>query len=124
MASTPRDYYEILGVPRNASEPDIHRAFRGLARQWHPDVSPRADAAGRFQELSSAYQVLHDPIARARYDHSAVNVRRREPRGGDQRRPTFVSRARADGVPRFLDEPPTSWSPIGIRLGAVIRWLS
>jgi molecular chaperone DnaJ len=64
----PRDYYEILGVPRNASKDDIKRAFRQLARQYHPDVSNEADAEARFKEINEAYQVLSDDDKRAAYD--------------------------------------------------------
>jgi molecular chaperone DnaJ len=63
-----RDYYQILGVPRTATQEDIKRAFRQLAREYHPDVNqdPRADE--RFKEINEAYQVLSDPARRAQYD--------------------------------------------------------
>jgi len=64
----PRDYYEILGVPRSASKDDIKRAFRQLARQYHPDVSNAPDAEERFKEINEAYQVLSDDQRRATYD--------------------------------------------------------
>ncbi len=63
-----RDYYEILGVPRNASQEEIKRAFRRLARKYHPDVSQEPDAEERFKEINEAYAVLSDPEKRARYD--------------------------------------------------------
>ncbi len=63
-----RDFYEILGVPRNASVDEIKAAFRKLARQYHPDVSKEADAEERFKEINEAYGVLSDPQKRARYD--------------------------------------------------------
>ena len=63
-----RDYYEILGIPRNASVEDIKTAFRKLARQYHPDVSKEADAEEKFKEINEAYGVLSDPQKRARYD--------------------------------------------------------
>jgi curved DNA-binding protein len=63
------DYYEILGVPRNADEKAIKKAYRQLARRYHPDVNPDDEAAAdRFKEINEAYQVLSDPQKRARYD--------------------------------------------------------
>lgn len=67
MASN-RDYYEILGIPKNASTDDIKSAFRKLARQYHPDVSKEPDAEERFKEINEAYGILSDPQKRARYD--------------------------------------------------------
>jgi len=63
-----RDYYDVLGVARNASKDDIKKAFRGLARKYHPDVSQEADAEQRFKEINEAYEVLADDDKRARYD--------------------------------------------------------
>jgi molecular chaperone DnaJ len=64
-----RDYYEVLGVPRNASEADIKKAFRTLARKYHPDANKDdPQAAEKFKEINEAYQVLSDPEKRARYD--------------------------------------------------------
>ncbi len=71
-----RDYYEVLGVPRNASQEEIKRAFRRLARQYHPDVNKSPDAEERFKEINEAYAVLSDPEKRAAYDrfgHAGVN---------------------------------------------------
>ncbi|MBA4379454.1 MAG: molecular chaperone DnaJ, partial [Anaerolinea sp.] len=65
---TNRDYYEILGISRNASVDEIKAAFRNLARQYHPDVSKEADAEEKFKEINEAYGVLSDPDKRARYD--------------------------------------------------------
>lgn len=63
------DYYELLGVPRDAPAADIKRAFRKLARQYHPDVAKDdAEAEHRFKEIARAYEVLSDPEKRARYD--------------------------------------------------------
>jgi molecular chaperone DnaJ len=77
MDSTmPRDYYEILGVPRNANKDDIKKAFRGLARKYHPDVSAENNAEERFKEINEAYTVLSDDDKRAAYDrfgHAGVN---------------------------------------------------
>ncbi len=63
-----RDYYEILGVPRNASAEELKSAFRRLARQYHPDINKDADAEERFKEINEAYAVLSDPERRATYD--------------------------------------------------------
>lgn len=63
-----RDYYEVLGVQRNASKDEIKKAFRSLARQYHPDVSQEQDAEAKFKEINEAYEVLSDEDKRARYD--------------------------------------------------------
>ena len=63
-----KDYYRILGVDRGADEEDIKRAYRKLARKYHPDVSKEADAEARFKEVAEAYEVLKDPQKRAAYD--------------------------------------------------------
>jgi molecular chaperone DnaJ len=63
-----RDYYEVLGLPRDASPDDIKSAFRKLARQYHPDVSQEPNAEERFKEINEAYAVLSEPEKRAAYD--------------------------------------------------------
>ena len=62
------DFYQILGVPRDASQEDIQRAYRKLARTYHPDVNHDPGAEDRFKEVSEAYDVLSDPATRRRYD--------------------------------------------------------
>lgn len=62
------DYYRVLGVGRDAKQEDIKRAYRRLARKYHPDVSDAADAQQRFQEISEAYKVLKDDESRSLYD--------------------------------------------------------
>jgi len=63
-----KDYYSILGVDRGAGEDAIKKAYRKLARKYHPDVSKEKDATARFQEVAEAYETLHDKEKRAAYD--------------------------------------------------------
>lgn len=63
-----RDYYEVLGVSKSASDADIKSAYRQLARKHHPDIDKTAGAAEKFKELSEAYQILSDPNKRKQYD--------------------------------------------------------
>lgn len=67
MARKKRDYYEVLGLDKGASEPEIKRAFRELARKHHPDMNP-ADGGELFREINEAYAVLSDREAKSRYD--------------------------------------------------------
>ena len=73
MAVAFRDYYETLGVPRDASNDDIRAAYRKLARKLHPDVNKEEGASERFNEVSEAYEVLRDPEKRERYDRLGQN---------------------------------------------------
>jgi curved DNA-binding protein len=68
-----RDYYEALGVRRDASNEDIRQAYRKLARKYHPDVNKEPDAEDRFKEISEAYEGLRDPEKRERYDRLGAN---------------------------------------------------
>ena len=68
MAANKRDYYEILGVGRQAANDEIKKAYRKLAREYHPDVNKSPDAEARFKEINEAYEVLSDEQKRASYD--------------------------------------------------------
>ena len=63
-----KDYYEVLGVDKNASEAEIKSAFRRLAKQYHPDVCKEANAEEKFKEVQEAYSVLSDEQKRKQYD--------------------------------------------------------
>src|SRR3989440_843340 len=68
MATNKRDFYEVLGVSRSASEDELKKAFRRLAKQYHPDTNKEQGADARFIEINEAYEVLSDPQKRAAYD--------------------------------------------------------
>ncbi len=68
-----KDYYKIMGLPRNSTQDEVKRAYRKLARKYHPDVSKERDAEAKFKELGEAYEVLKDPEKRAAYDRLGSN---------------------------------------------------
>lgn len=68
-----KDYYNIMGLRRDASQDDVKRSYRKLARKFHPDVSKEQDAEAKFKELGEAYEVLKDPEKRAAYDQLGAN---------------------------------------------------
>ena len=77
MADQKRDYYEVLGVAKSASDDELKKAYRKLAKQYHPDVNPgNAEAEAKFKEINEAYEVLSDKDKRAKYDqfgHAGVD---------------------------------------------------
>lgn len=89
-----KDYYRILGVPRSASQDDIKKAYRRLARKYHPDVSSQSDAETRFKEINEAHEVLGDPERRSAYDRLGANWR-----AGQEFRPPPGWAGRGGGAP-------------------------
>ena len=79
-----RDYYEVLGVPRNADADELQQAYRRLARDNHPDINRDPAAEERFKDVNEAYHVLSDPQLRARYDRFGEDFRQ-VPDDWDQR---------------------------------------
>src|SRR5580700_6944454 len=74
MAVKFKDYYEVLGLPRGASEDEIRKTYRQLARKYHPDVNPNDKSAEeKFKEINEAYEVLSDADKRKRYDELGAN---------------------------------------------------
>lgn len=101
MAVKFRDYYEVLGVPRTATEKEIKSAYRRLARKHHPDLHPqaeRAKAEERFKEINEANEVLSDPEKRAKYDSLGANWR-----GGEDFSPP----------PGWRTATPEEWGDVG-----------
>jgi curved DNA-binding protein len=101
-----KDYYDILGLERSASQDDIKRAYRKAARKYHPDINQEAAASAKFKEAGEAYEVLKDPDKRAAYDQLGSNWQ-----SGEQFRPP------PDGQPGFeptgggfTDGDPSSYS--------------
>lgn len=82
-----KDYYAVLDVPRSASQDEIKRAYRKLARKYHPDVSKAADAEARFKEIGEANEVLKDPEKRAAYDQAGQQWERQRQSGAQDFQP-------------------------------------
>src|ERR1051325_10709230 len=104
MAVEYKDYYKILGVSKTASEDEIRKAFRKLARQYHPDVAGnKAGAEDKFKEINEAYEVLSDPEKRRKYDQLGPGWN--QPGGGFRPPPGWggTGRARGPGGQRMPD---------------------
>jgi len=77
-----KDYYATLGVTKNASQEEIQRAYRRLARKYHPDVNKIPDAEEKFKDIGEAYEVLKDPDKRAKYDRYGAAWKAAQQGGG------------------------------------------
>jgi DnaJ-class molecular chaperone len=97
-----KDYYQVLGVPKNAAEKDIKSAYRKLARKWHPDANPKNTKAAeeKFKEIQEAYEVLGDPEKRKKYDVLGSDWQRASQQAEQQRR---YRNAQGAGQFRFDD---------------------
>ncbi len=122
-----RDYYEILGVVRSASTEDIKKAYRRLARKYHPDVNKAADAAERFAEVHEAYEVLSDKDKRSKYDYLGHEGLRSGPSPGAVR-PAAVSvcAGRRAGQARKVLRSSSAVAAAGLRPSTLkncwVRW--
>ncbi|MDR1741178.1 MAG: DnaJ domain-containing protein [Synergistaceae bacterium] len=77
-----KDYYRVLGVSKSASQDDIRKAYRKLAKKYHPDISKEKGAESTYKEINEAYEVLKDPDKRSRYDELGANWQQQQQQGG------------------------------------------
>jgi molecular chaperone DnaJ len=123
-----RDYYEVLGVSRDADEEDIKKAYRKLAVKFHPDKNPEDKAAEeKFKEVGEAYEALSDPQKRAAYDqhgHAAFDPRMRAGRGGGFHDPFEIFREAFGGTGTIFDDlfGGGRVDPTGPQRGADLRY--
>ncbi len=118
-----QDYYKTMGVPRDASPDAIKRAYRKLARKYHPDVSKEAGAEDKFKAMQEAYEVLKDPEKRARYDQLGANWRagqefRPPPEWGQEFEFSARSGGEQEGFSDFFSSLFGGGSPFGRAGGA------
>lgn len=107
MAVKYKDYYDVLGVPRTASQEEIQKKYRRLARQYHPDVNKNQGAEEKLKEINEAYEVLKDPDKRKRYDTLGANWRAGQdfnpPPGWENVRVDFGQAGRGGGFSDFFE---------------------
>lgn len=108
-----RDYYEVLGVSKDASEDDIKSAYRKLARKYHPDVCKDPDANAKFSEVSEAYEVLHDKDKRAQYDKFGFDGPQNGGFDFSGFNPFDLFRSHFGGSPFSFDDDNDGFSPFG-----------
>ena len=100
-----KDYYKLMGLERGASADDIKKAYRKLARKYHPDVSKEPQAEARFKETQEAYEVLKDPEKRVAYDQLGANYK-----AGQEFRPPPDWNANSEAAGRGFSERGYVWS--------------
>jgi len=104
MAENKRDYYEILGISKSAGEADIKKAYRTLAKKYHPDMNPNDKSAEKnFKEVNEAYEVLSDSEKKSRYDmygHAGIDPNINMGGGTDFGRRRYYRRGRDDDKAR------------------------
>ena len=93
-----KDYYRTLGVEKTASNQEIKRAYRKLAKQYHPDVNQEASADQRFKDIQEAFDVLGDEEKRAQYDQYGSNYERMAGAGTDSQPTMTIFSANSTGV--------------------------
>src|SRR6185295_7316542 len=104
MATAAQDYYTVLGVPRTASQDDIKKAYRRLARQYHPDMhtgTKKSQMEDKFKELNQAYEVLSEPEIRKKYDRYGANWKDAEAYERAQQEAGARARAQWGASPEF-----------------------
>jgi curved DNA-binding protein CbpA len=110
MTPTPSDPYAVLGIPRNATDREVQRAYRRLAKRYHPDLHPAAETSHQMRRINQAWQILASPRSRARYD--AESAPSRSARFGHWSAPSRRS-APASPPPQTWNAPWTPPSPAG-----------
>lgn len=116
----PRDHYATLGLRRTASQQEVKRTYRDLAKRYHPDVDPSPQAAERFMAVHAAYATLHDPLLRIAYDAKLGERERRSPPGAPGHKHGDTPRYRQREETAGPDINVRSWAFIGLHLTGLL----
>jgi len=120
-----KDYYAALGVAKNASQEEIQRAYRKLARKYHPDVNKTPDAEEKFKDIGEAYEVLKDPDKRAKYDRYGVAWKAAQ-QGGGTPPPGYEDAGSTSAAQRIFFRAPAGSvaflnNSLGLQLDSVVQ---